>query len=347
MIEKISPIDHIRMRPGMYIGIPNQYGILEVLGYLIEDFFKAGIDEIHFSLKDDNQLIIEGFGQKSLLLLSNTLKNVDSHFSKNCPFSLIEILALSESSEMTVNDNGNHYGIRSDKGKLKELISVSQERCNSIKIDYIPDKEIFKDLCLNYEILNHLFRRYSFLNPEIKIKSVNGSKKDQQVNIFHFPNGVSEIIDYELEKRFLYYSPFFKLDFQKETEFSYAVALLFFNNFYEAFKIKTYANYKEATLGGSLLDGIMQGFQKFFKEEARKKNKRISVRSAKLKQHLFLYASVTGELTFLGATRQKLGTPLVQKESKEFVYQELKAYFADKDDELIEALRIFEITAEE
>lgn len=342
MIEKISPIDHIRMRPGMYIGTLSQYGIQIMLGYLIEDFFKADIDEIHFCLKEGNQLIIEGFGKKSLLLLNDTLKNVDSHFSKNCPFSLIEILALSESSEIMINDNGSQYGLRSDKGKLQELTFVSQERHNSIKINYIPDHEIFKDVSLNYEILNHVFRRYAFLNPEIKIKSVDESKKDQQVNVFHYPNGVSEIMDYEFERRFYYYRSFFKLNFRKKTDFSYALALTFFSNCYEFPKLITYANYNETTLGGSLSDGIVQGFQKFFEEEALKKNRKIRVHPAMLKKHILAYSSVTGDLTFLGATKEKLGTPLVQKEIKEFVYQELKSHFTDQHNQLTDILRIFE-----
>ncbi|MDQ0780272.1 DNA gyrase/topoisomerase IV subunit B [Chryseobacterium sp. W4I1] len=40
MIEKLNILEHIRKRPGMYIGALNHYGYQELLSYLIEDFIK-------------------------------------------------------------------------------------------------------------------------------------------------------------------------------------------------------------------------------------------------------------------------------------------------------------------
>ncbi|MFP8895783.1 hypothetical protein [Chryseobacterium sp. EZn1] len=162
---------------------------------------------------------------------------------------------------------------------------------------------------------------------------------EKQINIFHYPDGLAEIIDDEVQKRLPYNSYFFTLNFRKKTEYSYSVAFAFAD--YQIFtpKIKMYANYKETILGGSLLDGIIQGFKIFLKEEAVKRNIELNITTARLKKYLLLYASVQGELTFLGSTRWKLGTPKVQTEIKNFMYEELKLYFANNEDKTIHIIQ--------
>ncbi|HBV18019.1 hypothetical protein [Chryseobacterium carnipullorum] len=331
MIEKLNILEHIRKRPGMYIGALNHYGYQELLSYLIEDFIKAGIYEMTFLLKKNNQLIIEGSCTKTFLPVLDALKHLHDYKNEKFYLSLAGIVALSKYTRIEIN--GVH-AFRSEKGNPEFLEDVQNADSNRIKIEFIPDKEIFQDVILNYDLLNNLLRRFSFLNSQLKIKCIDQSKTEKQINIFHYPKGLSEIIDYELEKSFSYYSSVFKLNFEKKTEFSYSLALAFVSSYWVKPKLKIYANYKETVLGGSLLDGILQGLKKFLNEESSKRNLKLSIRNVKLQKHLCLYASVRGELAYLGATRCKLGTPKVQTEIKEFVYQELKLYFADKESQV-------------
>jgi DNA gyrase/topoisomerase IV subunit B len=180
------------------------------------------------------------------------------------------------------------------------------------------------------------------LASEIKIKSIDDSKEEKQINIFHYPEGLGEIIDYELEKRFMHTSPCFKLNFKKDTTFSYSLAVAFIDSWHFKPKTKVYANYEETILGGSLLDGIVQGLKKFFREEALKRQMKVNLTSSRLKKHFLIYASVTGKLSYLGSTRSKLGTPKVQTETKKFLYEELKLYFANKSDKIEEILEAFQ-----
>ncbi|SFN83449.1 DNA gyrase B [Chryseobacterium oleae] len=339
MIEKPNILEHIRKRPGMYIGALNHYGYQELLSYLIEDFIKSGIYEITFLLKKKNQLIIEGSGTKTFLPFLDALKHLHDYKNEKFYLSLAGIVALSKYTRIEIN--GVH-AFRSEKGNPEFLEDVQHADFNRIKIELIPDKEIFQDVILNYDLLNNFLRRFSFLNNQLKIKSIDQSKTEKQINIFHYPKGLSEIIDYELEKSFSYYSSVFKLNFEKKTKFSYSLALAFVSSYWVKPKLKIYANYKETVLGGSLLDGIFQGLKKFLNEESSKRNLKLSIRTVKLQKHLCLYASVRGELTYLGATRWKLGTPKVQIEIKEFVYQELKLYFTDKESQVSGILDILQ-----
>jgi DNA gyrase/topoisomerase IV subunit B len=334
MGEKYNALAHIRSRPGMYIGSIDHSGFNELIYYLIQDFIKAETHEITFSLKENNRLIIECVPSENTSFILDAIKNINHYNNEHFYLSIAGIIALADTLTIEINDS---LVLHSKKG-VCEIVSQITDDVNTIKLDFTADKDIFKDLNLSYQHLNSLLRRFSFLNAKLKIKSIDESTDELQINIFHYPKGLSEIIDFELVKNFRYDSPFFKLNFNKKTNFSYSLSLAFVGGWSLKPKIKVYANYKETILGGSLLDGILQGFRKFLKEEALKKNLNLNISNAKLKKHLLLYASVNGDLSYLGSTRWKLGTPKVQSEIKEFIYQELKSYFTDKENTITDIL---------
>lgn len=342
MIKEYNVLEHIRMRPAMYIGFLNHLGYNELISYFIEDFIKAEIYDITFILKKDNRLVMKWISPGKTFFNTQIIKSIDQYKQGEFYLSLAGIIALTEYS--TIEINGLSV-LQSEKGNFDILDSINyinEEEACSWTIDFIPDQDIFKDLILSYKVLNDLFRRFSFLNPNMKIRSIDESGDEQQINIFHYPDGLAEIIDDEVQKRLPYNSYFFTLNFRKKTEYSYSVAFAFAD--YQVFtpKIQMYANYKETILGGSLLNGIIQGFKMSLKEEAVKRNIKLNISTTILKKYLLLYASVQGELTFLGSTRWKLGTPKVQMEIKNFMYEELKLYFANNEDKVIHILQILQ-----
>lgn len=339
MTENYNVLEHIRKRPGMYIGALDNSGFNELIHYLIRDFIAIEFYELNCTLYKNNRIIIESKGTKSSTLLSNAIKNINNYKDSHFYLSIACLVALSDFLEIEINDN---FVLSSNKGMLKIENEIINDDARKIKFDFTIDKDIFKNLNLNYLHLNTLLRRFSFLNSELKIKSIDESSNELQINVFHYPKGLSEIVDFEIEKNFRYNSPFFKLNFNEKTDFSYSLSLAFVGELNLKPKIKVYANYKETIFGGSLLNGILQGFKKFLKDEAVKSNLKLNISNTKLKNHLLLYASVNGELSFLGATRWKLGTPKVQSEIKEFVYYELKLYFTDKEDELKDIIDVLQ-----
>ena len=338
MIGKIDILDHIRARPQMYIGALDHSGFNELIHYLIQDFIEAEFYEITFTLEKKNRVIIESAGRKSLTFISDAIKNINDYKNAHFHLSIASLIALSDSLKIEINDLPF---LNSHKGIFKIQDEIVNDT-SKIKFDFTIDKDIFKDLKLSYLHLNTLLRRFAFLNSKLKIKSIDESSNELQINIFHYPKGLSEITDFELVKNFRYDSPFFKIKLDEKTDFLYSVSVAFVGGWSLKPKIKVYANYKETILGGSLLDGILHGFKKFLKEEALKNSLKLNVSNTKLKNHLLLYASVIGDLSFLGATRWKLGTPEVQAEIKEFIYQELKFYFIDKKDKLADILDVLQ-----
>lgn len=336
-MEKIDVIEHIRKRPGMYIGSLDHAGFNELIHYLIQDLIATETFEITFILKENNQLIIEGLNEKTFDFISKAVEDINDYNGENFHLSIATLIGLSDYLKIEFDDC---VVLNSNKGIFK--IENEILKAKKIKFDFTIDKDIFKNLVVDYISINHLLKRFSYLNSKLRIKSIDKSGIEKQTNIFHFSNGLSEKIDFELRARMLNNDLIFRLNFDKETEYSYSLALAFVRGFWMEPKLKVYSNYKESALGGSLLDGILQGMKLFFKRQSRKKNLNMSITNAKLKNHLILFASVTGELNYLGATRAKLGTPKVQLEIKEFVYLELQSYFSDKEDELKDIIDVLQ-----
>ncbi|OVE57784.1 hypothetical protein [Chryseobacterium mucoviscidosis] len=79
MIENYNVLEHVRKRPGMYIGSLDHSGFNELIHYLIQDFIETEFYEINFLLKENNRLIIEAVCRKTSTFISNAIKNINDY----------------------------------------------------------------------------------------------------------------------------------------------------------------------------------------------------------------------------------------------------------------------------
>ncbi|MFP8895782.1 hypothetical protein [Chryseobacterium sp. EZn1] len=175
MIKEYNVLEHIRMRPAMYIGFLNHLGYNELISYFIEDFIRAEIYDITFILKKDNRLVMKWISPEKKLFNTEIIKTIDQYKQGKFYVSLAGIIALTEYSTIEINDLPV---LQSEKGNFKILDNIqhidNEEICRWT-IDFIPDRDIFKGLILSYRVLNNLFRRFSFLDSNMKIKSIDES----------------------------------------------------------------------------------------------------------------------------------------------------------------------------
>lgn len=338
MADKIDVLDHIRKRPQMYVGALDHLGFNEIIHYLIEDFIATEFYDITLTLEKDNRIILESFCNNSSTFVWNAIENINDYEDGSFCLSIAGLVALSESLKMEFNDVPV---FNSHKG-LFEIESGVVKDASKLKFEFTIDREIFKNLELNYRFLNLLLKRFAFLNSKLKIKSIDHSSSELQINVFNYPKGISEIVDFELSTIAFYDTSFFRINVNEETNYVYSVAIAFIGGWNVKPKTKLYANYKETILGGSLLNGILQGFKDFFNEESLKIGLNIRFSISDFRKHLFIFGSVTGDLIFLGSTRWKLGTPKVQKEIRQFIYRELKVYFENNKNQLLEIVDILQ-----
>ncbi|WBV53446.1 DNA topoisomerase IV subunit B [Chryseobacterium gambrini] len=357
MSQEINPIysednirtldwqEHIRLRPGMYIGKLGDgssaddgiYILLkEILDNSIDEFrMKAG-KRIEIKL-DDGKVTIRDFGRgiplgKVVDAVSkmNTGGKYDSKAFKKS-------VGLNGVGTKAVNALSDYFRVRSFRdGRMKVaefsrgLITENFEEKdtsdrNGTEISFIPDADIFLHFKFRKEYIERMLRNYAYLNPGLKIL-FNGET-------FFSENGLKDLLDEELENETLY--PIVHL---KDNDIEVAITHT------DKSQTETYfsfVNGQNTTQGGTHLNAFREAYVKTIREFFNKNFDASDVRKS-------IVAAVSinvEEPVFESQTKTKLGSndigpngPTVRTFIIDFLKSKLDN-FLHKNPEVAEAIQ--------
>ncbi|MDT0607464.1 DNA topoisomerase IV subunit B [Croceitalea rosinachiae] len=215
-IRSLDWKEHIRMRPGMYIGKLGDgssaddgiYILLkEVIDNCIDEFVMGAGKTIEIAIKD-SEVRVRDYGRgiplgKVVDVVSkmNTGGKYDSRAFKKS-------VGLNGVGTKAVNALSNHFrveSIRDGKSKTAEFKAgnlVNEELIDSSKrrgtqVSFVPDESIFKKFKYRNEYIERMLKNYVYLNPGLTIV-FNGEK-------FHSENGLKDLLeDNNNQEDFLY-----------------------------------------------------------------------------------------------------------------------------------------------
>ena len=200
-IRHLSDMEHVRTRPGMYIGrlgdgnLPEDgiYVLLkEVVDNSIDEFkMKAG-DRIEIEVEDNLRVSVRDYGRgipqgklvEAVSMLNTGGKYDSKAFKKSVGLNGVGIKA--------VNALSSHFEVKSFRdGKVRELtfekgvklsdVTLETDDENGTFIYFEPDKSLFKDYSFHNDIVETMLRNYTYLNSGLtimyngrRIKSRNG-----------------------------------------------------------------------------------------------------------------------------------------------------------------------------
>ncbi|MBW8241533.1 type IIA DNA topoisomerase subunit B [Muricauda oceani] len=216
-IRSLDWKEHIRMRPGMYIGKLGDgssaddgiYILLkEVLDNSIDEFVMGAGKTIEISIKD-NTVHVRDYGRgiplgKVVDVVSkmNTGGKYDTRaFKKSVGLNGVgtkAVNALSTYFRVESNRDGQSKSAEFETGNLvnEELLEESSRR-KGTKVSFTPDESIFKKYKYRNEYVERMLKYYVYLNPGLTIV-FNGEK-------FHSDNGLKDLLeDNNNEEDFLY-----------------------------------------------------------------------------------------------------------------------------------------------
>ncbi|MBC2840635.1 DNA topoisomerase IV subunit B [Robiginitalea sp. SC105] len=207
--ENIRSLDwkeHIRMRPGMYIGKLGDgssaddgiYILLkEVIDNCIDEFVMGAGKTIEISIRDD-KVTVRDFGRgiplgKVVEVVSkmNTGGKYDTRaFKKAVGLNGVgtkAVNALSTYFRVESNRDGKSMAAEFETGDLKneEFLEESSRR-RGTKVTFTPDESIFKKYKYRNEYVERMLRNYVYLNPGLTIL-FNGEK-------FFSENGLKDLL---------------------------------------------------------------------------------------------------------------------------------------------------------
>ncbi|MDB4121799.1 type IIA DNA topoisomerase subunit B [Flavobacteriaceae bacterium] len=216
-IRSLDWKEHIRMRPGMYIGklgdgsSPDDgiYILLkEVLDNSIDEFVMGAGKTIEIRIKD-KEVRVRDFGRgvplgKVVDVVSkmNTGGKYDSRaFKKSVGLNGVGTKAVNALSSYfkieSIRDNKVKYAEFS-QGELKQDSAVEDSsKRKGTKVVFIPDEVIFKNFKYRNEYVEKMLRNYVYLNPGLTI-DFNGEK-------FFSENGLKDLLADSMSKEDMLY----------------------------------------------------------------------------------------------------------------------------------------------
>lgn len=194
-IRHLSDMEHVRTRPGMYIGrlgdgsMPEDgiYVLLkEVIDNSIDEFKMNSGKRIEIDIKDGLRVSIRDYGRgipqgKLVEAVSklNTGGKYDSKaFKKSVGLNGVGIKAVNAlSSEFEVKSfrDGKVRSVTFERGVLKEDKTEDTEEATGTYIYFVPDDTMFKNYKFNNDYIEVMLRNYTYLNTGLAI-IYNGSR---------------------------------------------------------------------------------------------------------------------------------------------------------------------------
>ena len=190
-IQTLSGLEHIRLRPGMYIGrlgdgSSSEDGIYvllkEVFDNSIDEFkMKAG-DRIEVNIEDGLRISVRDYGRgipQGKLIESVSILNTSGKFDSKA---FKKSIGLNGVGVKAVNALSRHFEVRSyrdgkvrkavfERGKLVDDVTESTQDENGTYIYFEPDNDphLFKDYHFQDDIVENMLRNYTYLNIGLTI----------------------------------------------------------------------------------------------------------------------------------------------------------------------------------
>lgn len=200
-IRHLSDMEHIRTRPGMYIGrlgdgtLPEDgiYVLLkEVLDNSIDEFKMKEGDRIEVDIEDNLRVSVRDYGRgipqgklaEAVSMLNTGGKYDSKAFKKSVGLNGVGIKAvnaLSAHFEVQSFRAGKVRAITFEKGEQKTDKTSSTQDENGTYIYFVPDNSLFKNYTFHDDVVETMLRNYTYLNSGLtimyngkRIKSRNG-----------------------------------------------------------------------------------------------------------------------------------------------------------------------------
>ena len=347
--ENIRSLDwkeHIRMRPGMYIGklgdgSSSDDGIYillkEVLDNSIDEYVMGAGKTIEVSVQS-SKVVVRDYGRgiplgKLVDVVSkmNTGGKYDTRaFKKAVGLNGVgtkAVNALSDYFKVESNRDGQTAFAEFKQGELKEELQPEQSsRRRGTKVTFVPDESIFKNFKFRSEYISRMLKNYVYLNPGLTI-IFNNEK-------YYSENGLKDLLIERIKDNDIAYPIIHLIGDDIEVAITHSKTQ--YSEEYHSF-----VNGQNTTQGGTHLSAFREAFVKTIREFYGKNYDASDIRKS-------IVAAVSikvMEPVFESQTKTKLGStemggnlPSVRVYINEFLKTKLDN-FLHKNQEVSEAIQ--------
>ncbi len=358
-IQSLEGMEHVRMRPSMYIGDTGVRGlhhlVYEVVDNSIDEALAGHCDTIHVSINEDNSITVSDNGRGiptdmhekekvSALQVVMTKIGAGGKFDKGSykvsgglhGVGVSCVNALSTHLHAIVYRDGKITEQEYSIGKpLYAAREVGPTDKRGTTVTFKPDTSIFDIIEYNYVTLATRLRELSFLNKGIKLTltdkrelAEDGTPKSET---FFSESGLEEFVKFLDETRPPIIQKIIHME-RTDGDIPVEVAMIYNDSFNE--NIHSYVNNINTHEGGTHLSGFRRGLTTTLKNFAEKsgllEKLKIEISPDDFREGLTAVVSVkVAEPQFEGQTKTKLGNKEAVAPVSQVVSEMLEAYLEE------------------
>ena len=359
-IQALEGMEHVRMRPSMYIGDVGSRGlhhlVYEVVDNSIDEALAGHCDKITVTINEDNSITTKDNGRGipigihkkegvSALEVVMTKIGAGGKFDKDSykvsgglhGVGVSCVNALSESLIANVYREGKIWQQEYVRGKAKAPVAeIGKTNETGTEVTFKPDPEIFKQILeYDYDTLSLRMRELSFLNKGIIIDINDKRRKDDNGDFisetFQSKEGLKEFIHFLDENREAIIGDVISMEGEKNSV-PVEVAMIYNTSFSE--NLHSYVNNINTHEGGTHLSGFRRGLTTTLKKYADSSGLldklKFDIAGDDFREGLTAIISVkVAEPQFEGQTKTKLGNRDVTSAVSQAVSEMLENYLEE------------------
>ncbi|MFX1620511.1 DNA topoisomerase (ATP-hydrolyzing) subunit B [Riemerella anatipestifer] len=336
-IQSLEGIEHVRLRPSMYIGDVGVRGlhhlVYEVVDNSIDEALAGYCDTITVTIHEGNAISVKDNGrgipvdfhekeQKSALEVVMTKIGAGGKFDKDSykvsgglhGVGVSCVNALSTSTIATVYREGKIYQQRYSKGRaLEDVQEIGTTDYRGTEVFFQPDDSIFNELVYNYDTLSARLRELAFLNKGINITITDERVKDEKgeflTETFLSEGGLKEFVEFIDGNRESIMENVIFMEGERD-DIPVEVAMRYNTSFTE--NLHSYVNNINTHEGGTHLTGFRRALTRTLKKYADDlgipQKEKVEITGDDFREGLTAVISVkVMEPQFEGQTKTKLG----------------------------------------
>ncbi len=332
-IQVLEGLEHVRKRPGMYIGSVSVRGlhhlVYEIVDNAVDEALAGYCKNINVVIEKGNIIRVDDDGRgipvdihpKTKISAAETVYtklNAGGKFGGDSGYKVSGGLhgvgasvvnALSEWTEVTIQRDGGIFQMKFQRGKVTQsLTRIGDSDKTGTSVRFLADDTIFERTDYEYEVLEKRFREMAFLTKGLHITITDEREETPRKSDFIFEGGLKSFVTYLNQgKEVLHPQPIYM---EKEGDYPVEIALQYTSAYSE--NIYSFVNNINTVEGGTHLEGFKRSLTKVFNDYAKTHNilkeKDNNLTGDDIREGVTAVISVkVKEPQFEGQTKTKLG----------------------------------------
>ena len=362
-IQVLEGLEHVRKRPGMYIGSVSIRGlhhlVYEIVDNSVDEALAGYCKNINVTIEEGNVICVEDDGRgipvdihsKTKISAAETVYtklNAGGKFGGDSGYKVSGGLhgvgasvvnALSDWTEVTIQRDGGIFQMKFEKGKtVQSLTRIGDSDKTGTKVRFFADGSIFETLNYDYSILEERFREMAFLTKGLRITLEDKRGEEPRKSDFCFEGGLKSFVEFlNKNKEKINKDPIY---IEKDGEIPVEIAIQYTTAYSE--NIYSFVNNINTVEGGTHLEGFKRALTNSFNTYAKAKNilkdKDPNLSGDDIREGITAVISVkVKEPQFEGQTKTKLGNSDVGGVVTSVVNEAL-SYFLEENPNIAKAI---------